>query len=54
VDWFDRVKRTKLVAIKNTAYTTLRVRRALLGREVLKKTGSLYKPFNRLEIELDS
>ena len=33
-----------------TAYTTLGVRRALLGREVLKKTGLLYKPPNRLEI----
>ena len=33
-----------------SAYTTLGVRRALLGREVLKKLGLLYKPPRELKL----
>jgi len=36
-----------------SAYTTLGVRRALLGREVLKRLGLLYKPPNVLKIGID-
>ncbi|MCD6488424.1 MAG: clan AA aspartic protease [Desulfurococcales archaeon] len=36
-----------------SAYTTLGVRKALLGREVLKKTGLLYKPPDKLELGID-
>ena len=35
------------------AYTTLGVRRALLGREVLQRVGLLYKPPNELKLGLD-
>ncbi len=37
-----------------SAYTTLGVRRALLGREVLKKTGLLYRPPDELRIGFTS
>ncbi len=33
-----------------TAYTTLGVRKPLIGREVLKRTGLLYKPPNELKL----
>jgi len=35
-----------------TAYTALGVRRSLIGREVLKKTGLLYTPPNELKLGL--
>ncbi len=37
-----------------SAYTTLGVKRSLIGREVLKKTGLLYKPPNELRIGLSN
>ena len=36
------------------AYTALNVRRSLLGREVLKELGILYKPPNILKVGLDT
>lgn len=35
-----------------TAYTMLRVKKPLLGREVLKKTGLLYKPPKKLKLRI--
>ncbi len=42
----------KGVKVLCTAYTTLGVRRALIGREVLKGIGLLYKPPHKLELGL--
>ncbi len=41
---------TKIVC---TAYTTLGVKKALLGREVLKELGLLYKPPKELKVGID-
>ncbi|MCD6358279.1 MAG: hypothetical protein DRJ96_07435 [Thermoprotei archaeon] len=40
------------VGMECRVYTTLGVRRALLGREVLKRLGMLYKPPDTLRIPL--
>jgi len=42
----------KGVGMECRVYTTLGVRRALLGREVLKRLGMLYKPPDTLRIPL--
>jgi len=36
-----------------TAYTTLGVERSLIGREVLKKLGLLYKPPSKLKLGIE-
>jgi len=41
------------LSILCTAYTALGVRRSLIGREVLRNTGLLYKPPNELRLGLD-